>query len=310
MTVIHPLLHRHTEVTWQICSPLLYLLNVNSVPSAWLTNANIRITCLGLERGYTSGTEQEDQKCWQGPVAIPPWGSWRRVEGAGLGPPCWPGSRCWASVRAPWPLSTISSATDWLPDAGNCLLVSSSFLVYERAKYLRCSTQQGHWVQAAARWCGPWELCVCAPSCPTLCNPMDWSPPGSCVHGLLQARILDWVLISYSTGSSPPRGRTCVSCIARQVLYHWYHAGPKATVGGLAPTTPQSTVNPSYTWRVGQLKASGDFCTFLCTHFIPWKRMIFRSGAKLKGTITVKTSLPGFQENCSMFLRHTISKST
>ena len=44
-----------------------------------------------------------------------------------------------------------------------------------------------------------------AQSCPTLCNPMDYSPPGSSVHGILQARILEWVAISFSRGSSEPR---------------------------------------------------------------------------------------------------------
>ena len=39
-------------------------------------------------------------------------------------------------------------------------------------------------------------------SCPTLCNPMDCSPPGSSVHGILQARILEWVAISFFRGSS------------------------------------------------------------------------------------------------------------
>ena len=40
-------------------------------------------------------------------------------------------------------------------------------------------------------------VCVCvAQLCPTLCNPMDYSPPGSFVHGILQARILEWVAIS------------------------------------------------------------------------------------------------------------------
>ena len=52
-------------------------------------------------------------------------------------------------------------------------------------------------------------------SCSTLCNPMDCSPPGSSVHVILQARILEWVAISFSRGSSPPRDRTCVSCIGR-----------------------------------------------------------------------------------------------
>ena len=48
-------------------------------------------------------------------------------------------------------------------------------------------------------------------SCPTLCNPMDYSPPGSSVHGILQARILEWVAISLSRGSSPSRDQTCTS---------------------------------------------------------------------------------------------------
>ena len=42
-------------------------------------------------------------------------------------------------------------------------------------------------------------------SCPTLCDPVDCSPPGSSVHGTLQARILEWVAVSFSRGSSPPR---------------------------------------------------------------------------------------------------------
>ena len=45
---------------------------------------------------------------------------------------------------------------------------------------------------------------VCAGSCPTLCNPMDCSPPGSSVHGILQARTLEWDAISSSRGSSDP----------------------------------------------------------------------------------------------------------
>ena len=52
-----------------------------------------------------------------------------------------------------------------------------------------------------------------AQSCPTLCDPVDCSPPGFSVHGILQARILAWVTISFSRGSSQPRDRTWVSCI-------------------------------------------------------------------------------------------------
>ena len=50
--------------------------------------------------------------------------------------------------------------------------------------------------------------------CPTLCVPMDCSPPGSSVHGILQARILEWVAISWSRWSSQPRDRTCICCIS------------------------------------------------------------------------------------------------
>ena len=58
-------------------------------------------------------------------------------------------------------------------------------------------------------------------SCRTLCNPMDCSLPGSSVHGISLARILEWVAISSSRGSSWPKDRTRVSCISRRILYHW-----------------------------------------------------------------------------------------
>ena len=60
-------------------------------------------------------------------------------------------------------------------------------------------------------------------SCLTLCtsDPMDYSPPGSSVHGISQARILEWVAIPFSGGSSRPRDQTHISCTSRQILYHW-----------------------------------------------------------------------------------------
>ena len=58
-------------------------------------------------------------------------------------------------------------------------------------------------------------LCVLATQlCPTLCDPMDCSPPGSSVHGILQVRILELVFIPCSRGSSQPRNQTQLSCIA------------------------------------------------------------------------------------------------
>ena len=53
------------------------------------------------------------------------------------------------------------------------------------------------------------------------CNPMDCSLPGCSVHGILQARILEWVAISFSRGSSSPRNRTQVSCTAGRVFTNW-----------------------------------------------------------------------------------------
>ena len=61
-------------------------------------------------------------------------------------------------------------------------------------------------------------------SCLTLWDPIDCCPPGSSVQGILQARLLEWVSKSSSRRSSWSRNWThlsCVSCIGRQILYHW-----------------------------------------------------------------------------------------
>ena len=70
----------------------------------------------------------------------------------------------------------------------------------------------------------------------TLWDPMDCSPPGSSVHGLSQARILGWVAISFSRGSSQPRDWTCISCITctgRQILYHWALWKAQSNISGV-----------------------------------------------------------------------------
>ena len=67
---------------------------------------------------------------------------------------------------------------------------------------------------AVTYMCAVWVgVCACSVRC-GLCNPMGCSPPGSSVHGIFQARILEWVAIPFSRGSSPPRDRTWVSWIA------------------------------------------------------------------------------------------------
>ena len=60
-----------------------------------------------------------------------------------------------------------------------------------------------------------------AQGCPILCNPTDCSPPGSSVHEILQARILEWVVIPFSRGSSQPWGQTWVSCITGRFFTIW-----------------------------------------------------------------------------------------
>ena len=60
-----------------------------------------------------------------------------------------------------------------------------------------------------------------AQPCPTLCDPTDVILPGSEIHGIFQARILEWAAISFSRGSSQPRDRTRVSCVADRRLIVW-----------------------------------------------------------------------------------------
>ena len=62
------------------------------------------------------------------------------------------------------------------------------------------------------------RACSVAELCLTLCEPMDYRPPGSSVHVVSQARMLEWVAISFSRGSSQPRDWINI-CIGRRILY-------------------------------------------------------------------------------------------
>ena len=82
-----------------------------------------------------------------------------------------------------------------------------------------------------------------AQSCLTLCNPMDCNPPGSSVHGISQARLLEWGATSFSRASSQPRNRSCISCIGRQILYRWVpREAPKILC--------KDTVKKAEHWRI------------------------------------------------------------
>ena len=63
--------------------------------------------------------------------------------------------------------------------------------------------------------------CLVIQSCSTLCDPMECSLPGSSVHGISQARILEWAAIPFSGGFSWHRDRTRIFSINRWILYHW-----------------------------------------------------------------------------------------
>ena len=71
-----------------------------------------------------------------------------------------------------------------------------------------------------------WKAWTHAQSCPTLCHSMDCTLSGFSVHGIFQARILEWVAISFSRGSSRPRDQTCVSCVSCTGRQIPYHSGP------------------------------------------------------------------------------------
>ena len=77
-----------------------------------------------------------------------------------------------------------------------------------------------HDQQAQTQHCPAKKLKV-TQSSPTLCNPMDYSPPGSSAHGICQARILEWIATPFSRGSSQPRDRTQVSHVAGGFFTTW-----------------------------------------------------------------------------------------
>ena len=85
--------------------------------------------------------------------------------------------------------------------------------------------------------------------CPTLCDPMDCSPPGSSVHGIFWARILEWVAISFSRESSCPRDRTQVSHIAGRRFNLWATREALSKKKGL--TNIPDKLLPKYIWSSG-----------------------------------------------------------
>ena len=95
-----------------------------------------------------------------------------------------------------------------------------------------------NWTDRLSRWCWnkvKWSLV--AQSCQTLCDPMDCSPPGFSIQGIFQAKVMEWVAISFSRGSSWPRDQTWVSHIVGRCFTVWAKesANAKAEELGLDP---------------------------------------------------------------------------
>ena len=136
-------------------------------------------------------------------------------------PPGEPRPKLWACSEGEWALrlsfwpSICRSLDMWVPRNFSASSIHSGLTSTNAALYF--------W-KYLERWFS-WVIyaCLVAQSYLTLCHPMDCSPPGSFVHGILQGRILEWVAMPFFRGSFRPRDQTWVSyisCIGKQVIYH------------------------------------------------------------------------------------------
>ena len=92
-------------------------------------------------------------------------------------------------------------------------------------------------------YCSSVQVSSIIQSCPTLCDPMDYGPPGSSVHGSPQARRLQWVAIPFYRGCSQPRGQTHISCIGRWILLPLHHIGSPFSIISVRLSEPKAVRN-------------------------------------------------------------------
>ena len=124
-------------------------------------------------------------------------------------------SHCWVGIALEGRL-----ATPYSYPRGQCPLPSTPTKLLSGTGKIHATRILTQTALLAPALCVCVCVCVCvlaAQSCPTLCDPVDCSPPDSSVHGISQTGILEWVAISSSRGSSRPRDWTCishVSCVA------------------------------------------------------------------------------------------------
>ena len=129
----------------------------------------------------------------------------------------------WGAGRQTMILSTLQSANSLLQTMGSLTWQGhQSFQRRELRDFpflqqLQCKIQDKDGQKASQE--AEWSMLVL--SCSVICDPMDWILPSSSVHGILQARILEWVATAFSRGSSQPRNWTQVSCIADRFFTIW-----------------------------------------------------------------------------------------
>ena len=98
-----------------------------------------------------------------------------------------------------------------LPSQTHC--EKTSFIPLRYVDHSKSAKLRSKWICDSPPQIHICAACSVAQSCLTLCDPVDYSPPGSSAHRISQARILEWVAISFSRGSSQPRDQTEVSSI-------------------------------------------------------------------------------------------------
>ena len=128
--------------------------------------------------------------------------------------------RLFRSIPDLYPLEAIATAKLWQPRVPwGSKTLHLTYMTSYKAVTMICYLRTG--------WCMHYKLFQ---SCPTLCDLMDCSPPSSSVHGILQARILEWVAMPCSRGSSQPKDQTHISYI----YLHWQEGSlPLAPSGKL-----------------------------------------------------------------------------
>ena len=138
-----------------------------------------------------------------------------------------------------------------------------------------------------------WKWSEVAQSCPTLCDPIDCSLPGSSIHGIFQATVLEWVAISFSRESSQPRDRTKSPALQADAFHLWVtraaHKLGLILMGGakLSKSLIQFSVNgrgcvPSLLFTRGQTMVRASLVTQRLNHLPPvWETWVWSLGREV-----------------------------